>query len=127
MDEIKTMLLQEKDKLIEHLGHQFHENEEEHDIGDEVDSSVEEQGRELTFLLHDRERKKLEQIDDALDRIESSDYGYCEECGEPIAKKRLLVVPFARYCVQCQQEVERNSLNTTGPITQETRKYMMGE
>src|SRR5215467_2166837 len=49
--------------------------------------------------------KLLREIADALMRIEHGSYGVCLECDEPISVKRLDAVPWARYCVKCQEEV----------------------
>lgn len=78
------------------------------DIGDILDSVSEERTRELDMILTDREKKKLLQIDDALDRIEDGSYGLCEECGVKIPKGRLKVMPFAKCCVECQEKMERD-------------------
>lgn len=107
MQDIKLMLLKEKENLVEEILKIKEQEVTEHDIGDEIDSSVEEQERKLTMLLQDREQEKLEKIEDAIRRIEENSYGDCEECGEPISKKRLLIVPFTRLCINCQQEEER--------------------
>ena len=45
--------------------------------------------------------RDLQRIDAALRRIEDGEYGYCSECGEPIAEKRLAVDPMASACVAC--------------------------
>lgn len=47
----------------------------------------------------------LREIQEALGRIESGDYGTCMECDEPISVKRLQAVPWALYCVHCQEEL----------------------
>ena len=80
------------------------------DIGDAIDSSVEEQKRELDLLLQDREQARLIGIEIALKKIESDDFGYCDECGEAISKKRLLAVPLAIMCINCQSNEERSRL-----------------
>jgi len=49
--------------------------------------------------------KLLREISDALLRIEQGTYGVCLECEEPISVKRLEAVPWARYCVTCQEQV----------------------
>ncbi len=107
MQDIKAMLQKEKENLIEEILKNKEQVVTEHEIGDEIDSSVEEQERKLTMLLHDREQEKLEKIEEAIRRIEENNYGNCEECSEPISKKRLMIVPFARLCINCQQEEER--------------------
>jgi DnaK suppressor protein len=49
--------------------------------------------------------KLLREIADALHRIEHGSYAICLECEEPISAKRLDAVPWARYCVSCQEEI----------------------
>ena len=46
---------------------------------------------------------QLRQIEDALERLGSGDYGVCSQCQQSIPGKRLRAVPWAKYCVQCQQ------------------------
>ncbi|MBN1393104.1 MAG: TraR/DksA C4-type zinc finger protein [Sedimentisphaerales bacterium] len=65
---------------------------------------------ENTLGLMDSERKLLQEIDDALDRIENGTYGVCEGAGEPIAKVRLKAIPWARYCVKCASLSEKGLL-----------------
>ena len=49
--------------------------------------------------------KLLREISDALHRIDGGTYGICMECEEPISAKRLDAVPWARYCVSCQERI----------------------
>ena len=111
MDDIKRLLLAEKAALLSSMQAKT-ENKTEinKDIGDAIDSSVEEQKRELDLLLHDREQARLTGIEIALKKIKSDDFGYCDECGEAISKKRLLAVPLARMCINCQSNEERSRL-----------------
>ena len=111
MEEIKKLLLEEKATLL--LGIEEKSDKKNRivsDIGDAIDSSVEEQGRELDLLLQDRYQARLLGIEEALKRMELDDFGYCDECGEPISKKRLLAVPLTRMCINCQSVEERNKL-----------------
>ena len=111
MEEIKRLLLEEKDALLSEIREKTgNKNEINNDIGDAIDSSVEEQERELGLLLQDRELARLEGIEIALKRMESDDFGYCDECGEAISKKRLLAFPLARMCINCQSNEERSRL-----------------
>lgn len=52
----------------------------------------------------DHTRSRLQQIDEALERMDDGDYGDCEACGEAIADDRLVVVPLATRCVECAEE-----------------------
>jgi DnaK suppressor protein len=76
------------------------------DIGDE---SATISNRHLLMSLSENERGKLIEVDEALDRIEDGTFGICEDCGEPIALKRLEVMPNARYCVRCKENLEKAS------------------
>ena len=51
------------------------------------------------------EMKLLREVEDALRRIERGNYGICHQCEEPISAKRLDAVPWAKYCVTCQEQV----------------------
>jgi DnaK suppressor protein len=74
---------------------------------DNYDLASEERDREIALLLSDRDREKLQAIQDALDRIEQGTYGICESCDAEIAEGRLLAMPFTRLCVNCQAREER--------------------
>jgi DnaK suppressor protein len=59
--------------------------------------------REFAISILERESKNLAQIGAALQRIALGEFGICLECDEPISAKRLAVVPWAAYCLQCQE------------------------
>jgi DnaK suppressor protein len=80
--------------------------------GDIYDQASSERDRELDLLLGDREREKLANIDEALIRLEEGEYGVCEECEEEIPLGRLKVLPFARYCVKCKADIEKQQAQT---------------
>lgn len=73
---------------------------------DTYDLASEERDREINFILSDRERGKLQAIEDALERIAEGTYGICESCESEIADARLVAMPFTRLCVQCQADRE---------------------
>ena len=78
-------------------------------VGDFYDHASEDRQRELALTLSNRERSKLQQIDDALKRIESGEYGFCEVTGEKIGEERLMAMPFTKLSVEAQEEIERES------------------
>ena len=114
MKTIKEMLMKKREDLVLEISRRSKASTESavQDIGDILDSVSEERTRELDLILTDREKRKLAQIDDALDRLEENTYGLCEECGIKIPKARLKVLPFARYCVECQEKNEREEKYT---------------
>jgi len=76
---------------------------------DTYDLASEERDREISFILTDRDREKLQAIQDALDRIDDGSYGICESCESEIAEGRLEALPFTRLCVNCQAEREKEA------------------
>ena len=111
---IKEMVRKKREDPVLEIARRSRANAESaaQDIGDIIDSVFEERTRELDLILTDREKRKLAQIDDAIDRIEENNYGLCEECGVKIPKARLKVLPFAKYCVECQEKNEREEKYT---------------
>ena len=56
----------------------------------------------VSSRLNGLDHYQLRLVEEALDRLEAGDYGICLACDEPIAEKRLRALPWARYCVTCQ-------------------------
>lgn len=72
-----------------------------------ADQGTNAQEREKAFLLASREGRYLKYLDRALKKIEEGTFGVCEDCQEPIQKKRLELVPTARLCVNCKLKEEK--------------------
>ena len=81
-----------------------HESTQHADIADRATSETD---RALELRARDRQRKLISKIDEALARIESGTYGFCEETGEPIGLKRLDARPIATLSVEAQEMHER--------------------
>ena len=107
----REQLLDTKTKLLGEIDSEMRaEREGNKDEGmDTYDLASEERDREINFILSDRERVKLKQIDDALERLDDGSYGVCESCGLEIAEERLGAMPFSRLCRDCQQDEEREA------------------
>jgi len=74
---------------------------------DIADRASQESERALELRTRDRGRKLISKIDDALRRIESGDYGFCEDSGEQINIRRLIARPVATLSVEAQERHER--------------------
>jgi len=74
---------------------------------DITDRASVETDRALELRTRDRARKLISKIDQALDRIESGNYGFCEESGEPIGVRRLQARPIATLSLEAQERHER--------------------
>src|SRR5579864_1112061 len=108
---LRQNLLEMKNKLVTEIDSELKaEREGNKDEGmDTYDLASEERDREINFILSDRERVKIKQIDDALLRLEDGSYGVCESCGLEVAEERLEAMPFTRLCRDCQQDMEREA------------------
>ena len=106
---IKKMLNEMRDELIEEIARnrKIETDDLKDEISDLYDLADNERDRQLSHILSDRDRKKIIEIDEALERIEDKTYGICEECGKRITSNRLKIMPFARLCVPCKSESEQ--------------------
>ena len=97
----KAELLDEARETMVHLKE---ENLNEPDINDRA---TVESDTAFELRTRDRYRKLIDKIEYALSKIESNDYGYCEETGEEIGLKRLMARPIATLTVEAQERHER--------------------
>jgi DnaK suppressor protein len=117
LEHFKEKLDNEKQKVLEEMGELQQTNLKQsisessgensrysYHLGDVASLSY---GREFSMGLAERQQKYLEQIDDALQRIDDGTYGICQVTGEPIPTERLEEVPVAKYSVKGKEILER--------------------
>jgi RNA polymerase-binding transcription factor DksA len=75
----------------------------------QADAGSDAYDRDFALSLLSQEQDALYEIDEALKRIELGTYGKCEMSGKPIPRARLEAIPFARFTVECQSQLERQS------------------
>ncbi|MCC7013415.1 MAG: TraR/DksA family transcriptional regulator [Planctomycetes bacterium] len=63
--------------------------------------------QEFNLQLLERDEETLQQVLDAIERVNNGTFGQCEGCENMIAKERLRAVPHARFCIDCQRQAER--------------------
>jgi DnaK suppressor protein len=112
MEKYRRLLEEKKASLSSDLAKTRSAEEETSDEAtqDIADKAVSSYTREFLYSLTDGERSTLLQIDDAIARIDDASYGLCINCGQPMAEKRLTAVPWAPYCVDCQELAEKGML-----------------
>jgi RNA polymerase-binding protein DksA len=123
LDHFKKKLLAEKKKVLDEIGglsetnlkqsisDQSGENSRySYHLGDVASLSYD---REFSMGLAERQQKYLEQIDEALQRIEAGTYGICMVTGELIAIERLEEVPVAKYSVKGKEIIEKQRARTS--------------
>ena len=97
----KNELLKESSQTLNNLQT---ENEAKPDITDRASDDID---RSFELRTRDRERKLINKIDQALQKIEDGSYGYCEETGDPISIKRLEARPVATLSLEAQEMHEK--------------------
>jgi DnaK suppressor protein len=108
-------LVEKKDELKEALDRLMNSRKEYDgqltagDFIDEVDDAQREISAYGHYSLIERKNKELQKIEYLIDRVikEEEAFGLCEECGQPIPRERLMIVPEATFCVACQRELEK--------------------
>jgi|GEM_PF-237101 len=110
LTQFRNMLNEEKRKILAKAkmatasGNIALEKDEMYDEVDLASATVE---QNLTLRLLDRDRKLLAEIDHAIDKIDTGDYGFCEGTGEVIPKRRLELRPWTRHSVKYKEQLER--------------------
>jgi len=107
----RDTLQEMREQLLRNVQAELHEGREQSkDEGmDTYDLASDARDREINFILTDREREKLQAIDEALARVGEGSYGACESCESDIAEGRLEALPFTRLCINCQAEREKEA------------------
>jgi DnaK suppressor protein len=89
-------LMQEVDRTVGHM------KDEAANFPDPNDRATQESEFSLELRTRDRERKLIKKIEEAINSVDSGDYGYCESCGIEIGVRRLEARPTATQCIDCK-------------------------
>jgi DnaK suppressor protein len=107
LDFFRARLQQQKDDLLSSAGETTeHLREDTSIVPDPVDRATIEEEHALELRTRDRERKLLKKIAQSLARLDTGEYGYCDETGEPIGLQRLMARPTASLSLEAQQRRE---------------------
>ena len=109
---VREVLLGHRDRILKMYEKDVRAGQEASDEGsdDVVDRANNAYSRELLFSLSDGERHTMLRVEEALQRLEGGTYGVCINCGNEIRSGRLRAVPWARYCIDCQELAEKGML-----------------
>lgn len=99
----EEMLLRKRGEVMAGLGIKFDSMAKAGRIAEEDQAQLS-HDEFVSLHLNTLDYVQLRLIEEALDRLQSGDYGVCLACEEPIPDKRLRALPWARYCVTCQEE-----------------------
>lgn len=101
LEEMKANIIADVEQTLSEMTNQ------NGNVPDPNDRATIESDRNFELRIRDRERKLMNKIEEALDRIEDGTYGFCEDCGEDIAVKRLEARPVAKFCIECKTKQEQ--------------------
>jgi len=116
--EIEHMLLKQRAELLRLISRSsaWEKDISKLERGDLQDMAATSLEREMTFAMGSREREEFRMINSALKKITLKTYGICEGCGENINIKRIRIVPFAQYCMECKSSMEQEMLQDNEDI-----------
>ena len=111
-DIFKKRLLTKKDELLRLVSKSEQDGREadEEATQDIADKAANSYTKEFLFHQSDENRRVLQLISEALDRMKAGTYGECVQCGEEVQQKRLEAVPWARHCIECQEKQDHGEL-----------------
>jgi DnaK suppressor protein len=101
------MLLQKREQVAAGLGVKFDTMARMGRVAEEDQAQIS-HDEFISLRLNSLDYGQLRLVDEAIDRVHSGDYGFCLNCEQPIPPKRLEALPWARYCVACQEEAALN-------------------
>ena len=108
--EVKNKLLAEREVIVIKLnGNDLSIDDAE--TPDPVDLAVRNYSKNVQLAVSENDSRQLELIDEALERLEEEEYGVCQNCETEINPKRLAAIPWARYCLSCQELREQGLLD----------------
>jgi DnaK suppressor protein len=109
LKEIKDRLIAERENLLNKLK----ENDlsiDDSETPDPVDLAVRNYSKNVMLAVSENDSRQILLINEALERIDDDEYGSCQNCEKEINPKRLDAIPWARYCLNCQELVEQGLL-----------------
>jgi DnaK suppressor protein len=71
------------------------------------EQATQNENNEVMDYLGNSARTEIEMIKQAITRLDNGQYGFCQVCGEPISKKRLIALPYSTMCINCASKAER--------------------
>jgi DnaK suppressor protein len=112
-EELRERLVQQRQEILDMYKQDVRAGQESADdpTEDIVDRANNAYNRELMFSLSDGERVLLLQIEEALKRMDDKTYGRCVNCAQRISMQRLQAIPWARFCIDCQEMAEKGMLS----------------
>jgi DnaK suppressor protein len=100
----RQMLLEKREEVVSGLGVKFDTLAKMGRVAEEDQAQLS-HDEFVSLRLNSLDYGQLRLVEEALDRMQSGDFGVCLACEQPIPAKRLQALPWARYCVPCQEAI----------------------
>ncbi|MFA5118857.1 MAG: TraR/DksA family transcriptional regulator [Candidatus Omnitrophota bacterium] len=117
LTDFRKFILKRKDEILDSINHISEETlkKSQKDASGDIsgysyhmaDVATDTYDREFSLGLASNDRELLYELDDAMKRIDEGTFGVCEDCKSVISKTRLKVIPYARFCIKCQEKNEK--------------------
>lgn len=101
---VEQELSAQRESLLARFAQQRAEVCTEREPDDECGEANRNLARHLAISALDRERRTLSEIEVALKRLKSGEYGVCDSCGSNIPEPRLRALPWTRFCIHCAEK-----------------------
>ena len=100
----RQMLIEKREQVVSGLGVKFDTLAKMGRVAEEDQAQLS-HDEFVSLRLNSLDYGQLRMVEEALDRVQSGDFGFCLACEQPIPSKRLQALPWARYCVPCQEAI----------------------
>jgi DnaK suppressor protein len=110
LEKLKKKLLAEKEALIKKLQDTDLQMDDA-ETPDPVDLAVRNYSKNVAITVTENDSRQLQMVNEALERMDTKEYGICMHCEDKIIQKRLEAIPWARYCLKCQALVEQGMID----------------
>lgn len=114
LENLREVLVTKRQEMLSLYEHDVKVGQESTDdnADDFADRANNSYNRETMFALSNTEREMLILIDEAFGRLDKGTYGVCDFCASEIGIQRLKALPWARYCIDCQEKEEKGLLDS---------------
>jgi DnaK suppressor protein len=111
----QILLMEKRQEVMQNLGMTFDTLSSQGRVAEEDQAQLS-HDEYVQLQLNKKDWDVLLLVNAALDRLNAGDYGICQRCEEPIARRRLEVIPWAKYCVTCQEKISRRHAEEDEPV-----------
>lgn len=107
MQKYKEIMLKLRNELTARIGNNLKDtNENTNASSEDVDQIQQKEANDMILRIVARDQLKLKQVDEAIKQINLGNYGKCQSCDCEIEEKRLMAMPLAQNCLECQEDLD---------------------